>query len=243
MEGDNDIEDDNNHVHTTSGGGEVNGMHDSVSSPAADDSCHPETSVSRINSETQDVVISSNLRPSDCIRKRSAGVVDWDGLGFALKPTDYMYIMKCSQGQSFTKGELQRIGNIELSPSDGVLNYGQFNLFFLPTIRKCTNFSFTFRSTFDKRIDPCTVGATLSSLPDEFVDTVGVVAVPSKDSVSERRSKLEFLEMQELIKVKNTIPKAQGDLVNVVLIRLLGHQTSDNFFFFFFFSIHFSCNI
>ncbi|GMP92948.1 hypothetical protein CsSME_00042983 [Camellia sinensis var. sinensis] len=51
--------------------------------------------------------------------------VDWDGLGFALTPTDYMYIMKCSQGQSFTKGELQRFGNIELSPSDGVLNYGQ----------------------------------------------------------------------------------------------------------------------
>ncbi|CAL5380456.1 unnamed protein product [Camellia sinensis] len=226
MEGDNDIEDDNNHVHTTSVGGELNGMHDSVSSPAAgslsDDSCHPETSVSRINSETQDVVISSNLRPSDCIRKRSAGVdaplmtedmhdcgedghcgdllyeladVDWDGLGFALKPTDYMYIMKCSQGQSFTKGELQRFGNIELIPSDGVLNYGQ-------------------------RIDPCTFGATLSSLPDEFVDTVGVVALPAKDSVSERRSKLEFLEMQELIKVKNSIQKAQGDLVNIVLIRL-----------------------
>ncbi|XP_028070225.1 mitochondrial proton/calcium exchanger protein-like isoform X3 [Camellia sinensis] len=41
------------------------------------------------------------------------------------------------------------------------------------------------------------VGATLSSLPDEVVDTVGVVALPSEDSVSERRRKLEFLEMQE----------------------------------------------
>lgn len=46
------------------------------------------------------------------------------------------------------------------------------------------------------------VQATLSSLPDEVVDTVGVTTLPSEDSVSERRRKLEFLEMQEeLIKV------------------------------------------
>ncbi|MFS8002686.1 hypothetical protein Hanom_Chr13g01204981 [Helianthus anomalus] len=48
------------------------------------------------------------------------------------------------------------------------------------------------------------VRATLSSLPDEVVDTVGVTALSSEDSVSERRRKLEFLEMQEeLIKVLN----------------------------------------
>ncbi|KAA8532162.1 hypothetical protein F0562_006696 [Nyssa sinensis] len=41
------------------------------------------------------------------------------------------------------------------------------------------------------------VRATLSSLPDEVVDTVGVTALPSEDAVSERRRKLEFLEMQE----------------------------------------------
>ncbi|XP_059655515.1 uncharacterized protein LOC132302619 [Cornus florida] len=41
------------------------------------------------------------------------------------------------------------------------------------------------------------VRATLSSLPDEVVDTVGVTALPSEDSVSERRRKLEFYEMQE----------------------------------------------
>lgn len=46
------------------------------------------------------------------------------------------------------------------------------------------------------------VQATLSSLPDEVVGTVGVTALPSEDSVSERRRKLEYLEMQEeLIKV------------------------------------------
>ncbi|XP_021806102.1 branched-chain amino acid aminotransferase 2, chloroplastic isoform X2 [Prunus avium] len=36
-----------------------------------------------------------------------------------------MYVMKCAQGENFSKGELQRFGNIELSPSAGVLNYGQ----------------------------------------------------------------------------------------------------------------------
>ncbi|RDX62462.1 Mitochondrial proton/calcium exchanger protein, partial [Mucuna pruriens] len=41
------------------------------------------------------------------------------------------------------------------------------------------------------------VQATLSSLPDEVVDTVQVTSLPSEDSVSERRRKLEFLEMQE----------------------------------------------
>lgn len=46
------------------------------------------------------------------------------------------------------------------------------------------------------------VQATLSSLPDEVVDTIQVTSLPSEDSVSERRRKLEFLEMQEeLIKV------------------------------------------
>lgn len=44
--------------------------------------------------------------------------------------------------------------------------------------------------------------ATISSLPDEVTDTVGVTALPSEDSVSGRRRKLEYLEMQEeLIKV------------------------------------------
>lgn len=39
--------------------------------------------------------------------------------------TDYMYTMKCSRGESFCEGELVPFGNIEISPSAGVLNYGQ----------------------------------------------------------------------------------------------------------------------
>ncbi|XP_023517392.1 branched-chain amino acid aminotransferase 2, chloroplastic-like [Cucurbita pepo subsp. pepo] len=51
--------------------------------------------------------------------------LDWDNLGFSIVPTDYMYVMKSSHGGDFSNGELQRFGNIELSPSAGVLNYGQ----------------------------------------------------------------------------------------------------------------------
>ncbi|CAA3011417.1 branched-chain-amino-acid aminotransferase 3, chloroplastic-like [Olea europaea subsp. europaea] len=51
--------------------------------------------------------------------------IDWDNLGFEFMSTDYMYMMKCSQGENFSKGELQRFGNIQLSPSAGILNYGQ----------------------------------------------------------------------------------------------------------------------
>ncbi|KAD3336955.1 hypothetical protein E3N88_32475 [Mikania micrantha] len=56
------------------------------------------------------------------------------------------------------------------------------------------------------------VRATLSSLPDEVVDTVGVTALSSEDSVSERRRKLEFLEMQEeLIKEEEEKEKEEEE--------------------------------
>ncbi|KAL8166222.1 hypothetical protein V2J09_007721 [Rumex salicifolius] len=57
------------------------------------------------------------------------------------------------------------------------------------------------------------VQATLSSLPDEVVDTIQVTSMPSEDSVSERRRKLEFLEMEEeKIKEEAKKEKEQGML-------------------------------
>ncbi|KAK1560065.1 hypothetical protein Q3G72_021779 [Acer saccharum] len=41
------------------------------------------------------------------------------------------------------------------------------------------------------------VQATLSSLPDEVVDTVQVTTLPYEDSLSKKKRKLKFLEMQE----------------------------------------------
>ncbi|CAI0464298.1 unnamed protein product [Linum tenue] len=39
-----------------------------------------------------------------------------------------MYVMKCSRDGSFEEGEVNPYGNIQLSPSAGVLNYGQASL-------------------------------------------------------------------------------------------------------------------
>ncbi|PON55142.1 Branched-chain amino acid aminotransferase II [Parasponia andersonii] len=51
--------------------------------------------------------------------------VDWDKLRYGVIPTDYMYVMKCSEDENFFEGKLIPYGNIELSPSAGILNYGQ----------------------------------------------------------------------------------------------------------------------
>lgn len=59
------------------------------------------------------------------------------------------------------------------------------------------------------------VQATLSSLPDEVVDTVGVTALPSEDSVSERRRKLEYLEMQEEL-IKEEEEKEEEELSRII---------------------------
>ncbi|KAJ0093172.1 hypothetical protein Patl1_26842 [Pistacia atlantica] len=58
------------------------------------------------------------------------------------------------------------------------------------------------------------VGATLSSLPDEVVGTVGVTALPSEDSVSERRRKLEYLAMQEEL-IKEEQEKEEKELARM----------------------------
>ncbi|KAH9607900.1 hypothetical protein KSS87_015669 [Heliosperma pusillum] len=51
--------------------------------------------------------------------------MDWDNIGFSLTPTDFMYAMKCTQGDNFTEGQLHPFGTIELNPCSAVLNYGQ----------------------------------------------------------------------------------------------------------------------
>ncbi|KAF3321204.1 branched-chain-amino-acid aminotransferase 5 [Carex littledalei] len=51
--------------------------------------------------------------------------IDWDGLGFGLVQTDFMYIMQSSSDGTFNKGELLPFGPIQLNPSAAVLNYGQ----------------------------------------------------------------------------------------------------------------------
>ncbi|KAL5997970.1 hypothetical protein ACLOJK_008904 [Asimina triloba] len=62
---------------------------------------------------------------------------------------------------------------------------------------------------------PEVVQATLSSLPDEVVETVGVTALPSENPVSDRRRKLEFLKMQEELIKKEEMKKGQEKQIHM----------------------------
>lgn len=51
--------------------------------------------------------------------------INWDKIGFEHVPTDYMYTAKCSRTGEFSQGVIVPLGGIQVSPSAGVLNYGQ----------------------------------------------------------------------------------------------------------------------
>ncbi|KAK9673526.1 hypothetical protein RND81_12G173100 [Saponaria officinalis] len=55
----------------------------------------------------------------------------------------------------------------------------------------------------------------ISSLPDEVVDTVGATSLPSEDTVSDRRRKLEFLEMQEELIKEEEKRKAEEEKIKL----------------------------
>ncbi|KAG2325479.1 hypothetical protein Bca4012_040006 [Brassica carinata] len=64
------------------------------------------------------------------------------------------------------------------------------------------------------RVEADAVRATLSSLPDEVVDTVGITSLPSEDPVSERLRKLEYLEMQDEL-IKKEEEKEEEELTRI----------------------------
>ncbi|KAJ4915310.1 hypothetical protein Rs2_00860 [Raphanus sativus] len=108
--------------------------------------------------------------------------MDWDNLGFGLTPADYMYVMKCSKDGEFTKGELSRFGNIQLSPSAGVLNYGQGVYEGTKAQRKENGKLLLFRP--DQNAVRMQIGAERMLMPspsvDQFVDAVKQIASANK---------------------------------------------------------------
>ncbi|KAJ9186871.1 hypothetical protein P3X46_002399 [Hevea brasiliensis] len=108
--------------------------------------------------------------------------VDWDNLGFGFMPTDYMYTMKCSKDGSFEQGQLSRYGNVELSPSAGVLNYGQGLYEGTKAYRKEDGRLLLFRP--DQNAIRMKMGADRLCMPcpsiDQFVDAVKGVALANK---------------------------------------------------------------
>ncbi|KAH9664079.1 Branched-chain-amino-acid aminotransferase 3 [Citrus sinensis] len=108
--------------------------------------------------------------------------IDWDNLGFGFCPTDYMYVMKCGRDGNFSKGELQRFGNIELSPSSGVLNYGQGLFEGLKAYRKQDGNILLFRP--EENAMRMQVGAERMCMPspsvEQFVEAVKATVLANK---------------------------------------------------------------
>ncbi|KAI3890814.1 hypothetical protein MKW92_027536 [Papaver armeniacum] len=106
----------------------------------------------------------------------------WDNLGFGLVPTDQMYMSKCSTGGNFSKGELQRYGNIELSPSSGVLNYGQGLFEGLKAYRKENGSILLFRP--EENASRMVQGAERMCMPsptiEQFVEAVKLTVMANK---------------------------------------------------------------
>ncbi|KAL6270730.1 hypothetical protein ACE6H2_027641 [Prunus campanulata] len=72
-----------------------------------------------------EIALHHNFQCSHEADEKYGDAMNWDELEFGVIPTDYMYIMKCSNGDDFSQGHLTPYGKIELSPSAGILNYGQ----------------------------------------------------------------------------------------------------------------------
>ncbi|XP_024187741.1 branched-chain-amino-acid aminotransferase 2, chloroplastic isoform X2 [Rosa chinensis] len=108
--------------------------------------------------------------------------VDWDNLGFGLVPTDYMYMMKCSNNGIFEQGQLNRYGNIELSPAAGVLNYGQGIYEGMKAFRNEDGNLLIFRP--DQNAMRMKIGSERMCMPspslDQFIDAVKQTAQANK---------------------------------------------------------------
>lgn len=123
--------------------------------------------------------IKCNATLADAAREAD---IDWDNLGFGLIPTDYMYYMECAYGENFTDGELRHFGNIELSPSAGVLNYGQGLFEGLKAYRKEDGSILLFRP--EENALRMQMGAERMCMPaptvEQFVDAVKATVLANK---------------------------------------------------------------
>ncbi|XP_055836172.1 branched-chain-amino-acid aminotransferase 2, chloroplastic-like [Solanum dulcamara] len=108
--------------------------------------------------------------------------IDWDNLGFHIMQTDYMYMAKCSDDGIFRQGQLNRYGNIQLSPSAGVLNYGQGLFEGTKAYRREDGRVFLFRP--QQNAIRMQIGAERMCMPspstDQFVEAVKQTALANK---------------------------------------------------------------
>uniref|UniRef100_A0A7N0UKC9 Branched-chain-amino-acid aminotransferase n=1 Tax=Kalanchoe fedtschenkoi TaxID=63787 RepID=A0A7N0UKC9_KALFE len=108
--------------------------------------------------------------------------MDWDDLGFSLKPAGYMYATKCTQGGAFEKGEICPYGDLRINPAAGVLNYGQGIYEGTKAQRREDGRVLLFRP--DQNAMRMRIGAERMCMPspsvDQFVDAVKQTAQANK---------------------------------------------------------------
>ncbi|KAJ0025431.1 hypothetical protein Pint_08587 [Pistacia integerrima] len=101
----------------------------------------------------------------------------WDNLGYNPVPTDFMYTMKCLEGEDFSDGGLQPFGSIQLIPSACILNYGQAIIEDLRAYKKQDDSILLFRP--EEHGLRMTVGANRLCMPaptiQQFVEAVKVI--------------------------------------------------------------------
>jgi branched-chain amino acid aminotransferase len=131
---------------------------------------------SQAASSLQEVVPPSTLGDDEYVD------LDWNNLGFALNPADYMYTMKSGKDNTFEQGKLSRYGNVELSPSAGVINYGQGLFEGMKAYRRDDGKVSLFRPRDNAM--RMQIGAERLCMPapsvDQFVDAVKEVARSNK---------------------------------------------------------------
>jgi len=108
--------------------------------------------------------------------------IDFDNLGFALNPTDIMYVATMEMGEEWTKGELKPYGNVSISPAAGVLNYGQGLFEGMKAQRSETGDLVIFRP--DRNAARMAMGAErlgMPPVPEEFfVNAIKTIVAASK---------------------------------------------------------------
>ncbi|XP_020227494.1 putative branched-chain-amino-acid aminotransferase 7 [Cajanus cajan] len=108
--------------------------------------------------------------------------INWDELGFNIIPTDYMYVMKCAKGDKFSQGSLLPYGNIEISPSAGILNYGQGIFEGLKALRTKDGRILLFRP--EENAQRMKIGADRLCMPspsiDQFLNAVKQIVLANK---------------------------------------------------------------
>ncbi|XP_022762232.1 branched-chain-amino-acid aminotransferase 2, chloroplastic-like [Durio zibethinus] len=125
---------------------------------------------------------SVSLKPVNRDGNETYANIDWDQLGFAPTPTDYMYVMKSSNKENFSQGHLVRCGNIEISPFAAVLNYGQGLIEGLKAYRREDGRILLFRP--DQNAKRMQIGAQRLCLPslsvEQFVEAIKQTTLANK---------------------------------------------------------------